>query len=85
MSYKFVIEGSDLFYLEKDKLSDNMVKRLVITKDKLSTVLKMCHNSSGHQDVNKNLAERPKYMCNIVYKFIFIFNNIWNLTPLPAN
>ena len=32
MSYKFVIEGSDLFYLEKDKLSDNMVKRLVITK-----------------------------------------------------
>jgi hypothetical protein len=47
MSYKFVIEGSDLFYLEKDKLSDNMVKRLVITKDKLSTVLKMCHNSSG--------------------------------------
>ena len=23
-------------------------------------------------------------MCNIVYKFIFIFNNIWNLTPLPA-
>ena len=49
MSYRFVIEGSDLFYLEKDKLSDNMVKRLVITKDKLSTVLKMCHNSSGHQ------------------------------------
>jgi hypothetical protein len=38
MSYKFVIEGSDLFYLEKDKLSYNMVKRLVITKDKLSTV-----------------------------------------------
>jgi hypothetical protein len=36
MSYKFVIEGSDLFYLEKDILSDNMVKRLVITKDKLS-------------------------------------------------
>ena len=51
MSYKFVIEGSDLFYLEKDKLSDNMVKRLVITKDKLSTVLQMCHNSSGHQHV----------------------------------
>jgi hypothetical protein len=25
-------------YLEKDKLSDNMVKGLVITKDKLSTV-----------------------------------------------
>ena len=48
MSYKFVIEGSDLFFLEKDKLSDNMVKRLVITKD-----LKMCHNSSGHQSVNK--------------------------------
>ena len=24
-------------------------------------------------------------MCNIVYKFISIFNNIWNLTPLPAN
>jgi hypothetical protein len=40
MSYRFVIEGSDLFYLEKDKLSDNMVKRLVITKDKLSTVFK---------------------------------------------
>jgi hypothetical protein len=39
MSYKFVIEESDLFYLKKDKLSDNMVKRLVITKDKLSTVL----------------------------------------------
>jgi hypothetical protein len=34
-------------------LSDNMVKRLVITKDKLSTVLKMCHNSSGHPGVNK--------------------------------
>ena len=32
MSYKIVIEGSDLFYLEKDKLSDNLVKRLVITK-----------------------------------------------------
>jgi hypothetical protein len=31
MSYKFVIKGSELFYLEKDKLSDNMVKRLVIT------------------------------------------------------
>jgi len=55
MSYKFVIEGSDLFYLEKDKLSDNMIKRLVITKDKLSTVLKMCHNSSGHQGVNKTV------------------------------
>jgi hypothetical protein len=41
MSYTFVIKGSDLFYLEKDKLSDNMVKKLVITKDKLSTVLKM--------------------------------------------
>ena len=53
MSYKFVIEGSDLFFLEKDKLSDNMVKRMVITKDKLSTDLKMCHNSSGHQGVNK--------------------------------
>jgi hypothetical protein len=52
MSYKFVIEESDLFYLKKDKLSDNMVKRLVITKDKLSTDLKMCHNSSGHQSVN---------------------------------
>ena len=51
MSYKFVIEGSDLFYLEKDKLSDNMVKRLVITKNKLSTVLKMCPNSSDHQGV----------------------------------
>ena len=50
-----VIEGSDLFCLEKDKLSDNMVKRLVITKDKLSTVLKMCHNSSGHQGVNKTV------------------------------
>jgi hypothetical protein len=24
-------------------------------------------------------------MCNIVYKFIFTFNTIWNLTPLPAN
>jgi hypothetical protein len=24
MSYTFVIKGSDLFYLEKDKLSDNM-------------------------------------------------------------
>jgi hypothetical protein len=24
MSYKFVIKGSELFYLEKDKLSDNM-------------------------------------------------------------
>ena len=35
MSYKFVIERSDLFYLEKVKISDNMVKRLVITKDKL--------------------------------------------------
>jgi hypothetical protein len=55
MSYKFVIEGSDLFYLEKDKLSDNMVKRLVITKDKLSTVLKMCHISSGHQGINKTV------------------------------
>ena len=55
MPYKFVIEGSDLFYLEKDKLSYNMVKRLVITKDKLSTVLKMCHNSSGHQGVNKTV------------------------------
>ena len=55
MSYKFVIEGSDLFYLEKDKLSDNMVKRLVITKDKLSTVLKMCHNSSCRQSVNKTV------------------------------
>ena len=55
MSYKFVIEGSDLFYLEKDILSDNMVKRLVITKDKLSTVLKMGHNSSGHQGVNKTV------------------------------
>ena len=56
MSYKFVIsEGSDLFYLEKDKLSDNMVKRLVITKDKLSTVLKMCDNSSGHQGINKTV------------------------------
>ena len=55
MSYKFVIEGSDLFYLEKDKLSDNMVKRLVITKDKLSTVLKMCDNSSCHQSVNKTV------------------------------
>ena len=51
MSYTFFIEGSDLLYLEKDKLSDNMVKRLVITKDKLSTVLQMCHNSSGHQHV----------------------------------
>jgi hypothetical protein len=55
MSYKFVIEGSDLFYLEKDKLSDNMVKRLVITKDKLSTVLKMCHNSNCRQSVNKTV------------------------------
>jgi hypothetical protein len=33
----------------------NMVKMLVITKDKLSTVLKMCHNSSGHQGVNKTI------------------------------
>ena len=57
MSYKFVIEGSDLFYLEKDKLSYNMVKRLVITKDKLSTVLKMCHNSSGHQGVSKTVTK----------------------------
>jgi hypothetical protein len=32
-----------------------MVKRLVITKDKLSTVLKMGHNSSGHQGVNKTV------------------------------
>ena len=51
ISYKFFIEGSDLLYLKKDKLSDNMVKRLVITKDKLSTVLQMCHNSGGHQQV----------------------------------
>ena len=36
-------------------ISYNMVKRLVITKDKLSTVLKMCHNSSGHQGVNKTI------------------------------
>jgi hypothetical protein len=28
MSYKFVIEGADLLYLEKDKLSDNMVKKV---------------------------------------------------------
>jgi hypothetical protein len=55
MSYKFVIKGSELFYLEKDKLSDNMVKKLVITKDKLSTVLEMCHNFSGHQGVNKTV------------------------------
>jgi hypothetical protein len=51
----FTVKGSDLFYLEKDILSDNMVKRLVITKDKLSTVLKMGHNSSGHQGVNKTV------------------------------
>jgi hypothetical protein len=26
MSYTFVIEGSDLFYLEKDKLSDTVME-----------------------------------------------------------
>ena len=77
MSYKFVIEGSDLFYLEKDILSDNMVKRLVITKDKLSTVLKMCHNSSGHQGVNKtvNKINERYYEKGIVENTRNLLNN----------
>jgi hypothetical protein len=58
MSYKFVIEGSDLFYFEKDKLSDNMVKRLVITKDKLSTVLKMY-----------NAKKNPPYINIVLFLF----------------
>jgi hypothetical protein len=37
-------------------------KGLVITKDKLSTVLKMCHNSSGHQGVNKTIIRKYKKM-----------------------
>jgi hypothetical protein len=77
MSYKYVIEGSDLFYLEKDKLSDNMVNRLVITKDKLSTVLKMCHNSSGHQGVNKtvNKINERYYWKEIVENTRNLLNN----------
>jgi hypothetical protein len=30
MSYKFVIEGSDLFYFEKDRLSDNIYVKYML-------------------------------------------------------
>ena len=54
-----------------------MVKRLVITKDKLSTVLKMGHNSSGHQGVNKtvNKINERYYWKEIVENTRNLLNN----------
>lgn len=50
---KIIVKDEHLYYFEKDKVTDQLIKRLVVTKDKLKSILKMCHDHSWHQGVNK--------------------------------
>ena len=54
----FKIKDSQLYYMANDKIVQNeIVERLVVTRDKVGNILRLCHDSSGHQGVNKTVQK----------------------------
>jgi hypothetical protein len=66
-NYKIKMEG--LYYIYKDKKAEENIDKLVVHRDKLDTVLYMCHDESGcHLGVNKTASKIASkyYFPNII-------------------
>ena len=64
----------ELYYIYKDKKAEENIDKLVVHRDKLDTVLYMCHDESGcHLGVNKTVSkiESKYYFPNII-----VLNNV---------
>jgi hypothetical protein len=59
----------ELYYIYKDKKAEENIDKLVVHRDKLDTVLYMCHDESGrHLGVNKTASKIASkyYFPNII-------------------
>ena len=66
-NYKIKME--ELYYIYKDKKAEENIDKLVVHRDKLDTVLYMCHDESGrHLGVNKTASKIASkyYFPNII-------------------
>ena len=66
-NYKIKME--ELYYIYKDKKAEENIDKLVVHRDKLDTVLYMCHDESGcHLGVNKTVSKIASkyYFPNII-------------------
>lgn len=55
-NYKIKME--ELYYIYKDKKAEENIDKPVVHRDKLDTVLYMCHDESGcHLGVNKTVSK----------------------------
>jgi len=71
-NYKIKME--ELYYIYKDKKAEENIDKLVVHRDKLDTVLYMCHDESGcHLGVNKTVS---KIASNYYFPNIIVLNNV---------
>ena len=66
-NYKIKME--ELYYIYKNKKAEENIDKLVVHRDKLDTVLYMCHDESGcHLGVNKTVSKIASkyYFPNII-------------------